>query len=670
MRRVLFPFALVLTSATLAGCPPAFVDQPTKVPFAPDGEDFWSAPFPSDLRIEDDGTTDIERWPGDWDNDLLTLWLRAADRRLTDGWGLQSGVFFRLPAGVDAGSLPDSPEASTAATSTVFLVDIDKDSPEYGRRFPLKVRELEEVDLYTPEHLLAVLPVFGFVRRPHTTYAAVITDGVLDEDGAALGRSRVFHDALTQAEGPDTPYAGHLQPLVDYCNDKGVDLNTIVGASVFTTYDPNRDLRTLVDYYESLDDPMLVEPWTVQEEYDAYQVLTARYEVPLYQTGNRPYAQPGQGLIVWGDDGFPVEQERQGVRLALTIPKQPQPEGGFPLTIYMHGSGGEYYQAINRGPREEIPEAPPAVAGEGPAEWLARRGIATVAFDYPLHGDRATPPDESGLKLYNILGNPDATVDNFNVAAAETTYLSRLMLDTRVDAALADTLDAGGASDGLIKFDPERLTAMGQSMGTTLGVATATVDPRIKGFLFSGAGGVLVEIAVTAVEPFPFRGTVEVLIELDDEDNLHVDHPLLHALQQLWDYVDPVVKARHISAEPFAGYAPRQVMMTAGVFDGYFFPRSQAALATNLGADLVGTEVEPILPDTLRLNGHRTADFPLRNNVNGATVGVVQFEAPHTLGHYVVFNQDGARFQYTCFLKSVGDEATIPGPAGLTDECP
>ena len=37
-------------------------------------------------------------------------------------------------------------------------------------------------------------------------------------------------------------------------------------------------------------------------------------------------------------------------------------------------------------------------------------------------------------------------------------------------------------------------------MGTTLGVAWATVDPRVDGLLFSGAGGILVEIAVTAVE--------------------------------------------------------------------------------------------------------------------------------------------------------------------------
>ena len=73
----------------------------------------------------------------------------------------------------------------------------------------------------------------------------------------------------------------------------------------------------------------------------------------------------------------------------------PMPEGGFPLTIYMHGSGGEWYQAINRGERPEIEDAPGPYAGTGPAEWLARRGVATLGFDYPFHGDRETRRNHS-----------------------------------------------------------------------------------------------------------------------------------------------------------------------------------------------------------------------------------------------------------------------------------
>ena len=44
----------------------------------------------------------------------------------------------------------------------------------------------------------------------------------------------------------------------------------------------------------------------------------------------------------------------QAVRLALTIPKMAQPADGFPLTIFMHGSGGNA-QAIDRSPLPEVP---------------------------------------------------------------------------------------------------------------------------------------------------------------------------------------------------------------------------------------------------------------------------------------------------------------------------
>ncbi|MCP4503205.1 MAG: hypothetical protein GY822_24985 [Deltaproteobacteria bacterium] len=273
----------------------------------------------------------------------------------------------------------------------------------------------------------------------------------------------------------------------------------------------------LAEWAELQPQSVLSSPWTVKEEYESYQVLTAEFDAPQIQSSARPYSGVGEGLIVYGDDGDPVIQETQSIRLALTVPKSAQPAGGFPLTIYMNGSGGEYYQAIHRGPIDENAprdEQDEPVPGTGPSEWLARRGVATLGFDFPFHGNRNNPPDTEGLMLYHLLGNIEATIDNFNVSGVELVLLSRLMTTVSVDASLADTLDAGEAADGLITFDPERLTAMGQSMGTTLGVAWATVGPRVKGLVLSGAGGILVDIAVNATKPFALRPLLEDLMGL------------------------------------------------------------------------------------------------------------------------------------------------------------
>lgn len=79
-----------------------------------------------------------------------------------------------------------------------------------------------------------------------------------------------------------------------------------------------------------------------------------------------------------------------------------------------------------------------------------------------------------------------------------------------------------------------------------------------------------------------------------------------------------------------------------------------------------------MLPETLALAGSGTLPYPLRKNTNGKTAGVVQYVAPFSLGHYVLFNQEGARHQYTCSLASVGTQAgaSIPASDSLSAPCP
>ena len=652
----------------------AFVDQPTQVAIVPQGDEFWDRPLPSDLRYEADGTVDLDRWPGATDSDLLRDWFGAANRRLRDGWGVTSGVFVRLSGPIEPTSLPGAAATSTEQGSSVFLLDIDPASPERGRRFPIDVTVTTSADRYTPENLLAAVPVFGFVRRERTQYALVITTDVRDQDGAPIGRSREFHNAF-ENEGAPQSIVEHFAPVRSALQAEGFDLSRVAGAAVFTTFDHSTDLVELAAWAEQLPAPALLEPWTLGETYDDYQVLTSSFEVPVIQRGTRPYTSQGEGVIERGPDGLPQVGGAQAVRLVLTVPRRPMPDDGFPLTLYMHGSGGEAYQAVDRGPvREDLPrsEQPPPSPGTGPAQWLARRGVASLGFDFPLHGTRHSPPDTSGLLLYNLFGNIDATIDNFTVSAMELTILSRLATTMTADPALSPTLDAGNAPDGLIRFDPERFTAMGQSMGTTIGSNWAAVDPRVRGVVFSGAGGMLVEIAVTAVEPVTLKAVAELALRFGPDEEVRLDHPVLHAAQNIWDLVEPVAKAERVLSNPYPGFAPRDVFMTAGFRDGYFHPRSQAAMAIAMGLSLVGDSVETILPERLALADRAPVDYPLRGNLSDRTAGVVAYDAPNINGHYVVFNQAGARYQYTCFLASVGSAGgpTLWAPGDDETACP
>ncbi len=663
------PWCLVGSSAACGGGAD-FVLRDTTVATDPAEGRFWSLPFPSDARLEVDGSYDFERFPAYGtnsplarSNELIGMWLDAAEARVQGGFGLSSGVFFPVSAPIDASSLPASPAQSLSFDASVFLVDVDENSPERGRFFPLDVVFNATGDRYAPPNLIAARVVFGFTRRPLTRYAAVITDSVLDASGLPLGRSPAFHAAFEGEDGADAALADDLGKLRAFLEAQDFDPSRVVGASVFSTLDHNALLLRLADWAESLPLPA-IEPWRRHESFESFEVLTSSMTVPVFQTGRRPYANIGEGRIEFEANGAPKVVGSQKVRLALTVPKGTRPGAGFPLTLYLHGSGSNWREATDRAPKPEdgsSPTMPPE--GRGPAEWLAQRGVATLGFDFPLHGNRHSPPDTSGLVFYNLFGNIDATIDNYHTTAVEMILLSRAILEQQIDL--------GAAGGGLIQFDPDRLTAMGQSMGTTLAVPWATVDRRVKGLVLSGAGGSLIEIAVTAIEPVTLGSFVERLVEMPEGEHLHIHHPLMHAFQHVWDLVDPIAKARYVTREPHPGMSPKHIFMSAGVRDGYFHPRAQAAMAVGLGIPLVGEAIEPILPEALGLDGRSTLPYPLGQTLGGRVAGVVQYAAPNNLGHYVLFNQEGARHQYTCFVASVGTGSeSISAPRGLMDPCP
>ena len=651
------------------GCDPAWEERPTQAHWDPSGG-FWDLPMPSDLRIESDNTWDFERWPGDWNAAMVAMWLEAGEEALQGKWGLSSGVFVTLSGELKPSTLPASAAASIEKGSSVYLIDIDASSSERGKRFPVEVSFDPVGDIYVPANRLAALPAPGFVRRPNTRYALVVTDAVTDATGQPLGRSKAFHDAFEQIEGPAQALTNFAE-LREALKADDEPLDQVVAASVFTTTDHEWMLKRLGAWAETQPVPALSQPWTMREEQfegSSYVLLTARISMPRIQLGNPPFSDASEGRIAWGEDGNPIIQRQQDMRLVLALPKSPQPEAGYPLTVYAHGSGGEWMQVVNRGPQDELDDAAVAEPGTGPSEWLARRGVATLGFDFPLHGDRNNPPDTSGLMLYNLTGNAGGTIANFNASAMELSLLTRYLLTAQLPSALVAGTDLGGQSSA--QFDPERLTGMGQSMGSTIGISWAAIDPRLKAIVLSGSGGSMAEIATEAVEPFDVQGVLQAFLQPGRP--IERNHPLLHAMQNVWDMVDPVTKANRLIAEPFEGIPAKHVLMPAGVTDGYFSPRAEAALAVNLKAPLVGPEVEPFLPASLRLSGQQATTYPVKHNIGGKTGAVIQYASQNTKGHYVLFNLDGARFQYTCFLASVGTPggARISAPAALDAPCP
>lgn len=626
----------VILALLVAACGDDYVERSTRVIYDPQGENFWDLPFPSDVG-RGNPTFALTELPVDFSTGVADMWLEAAQEVAEDGFGLASGAYLRTTSAIDPATLPANPAASLGVDASAYLVALE--GPARGRRIPLTASVLE-ADAYTPENVVALIPEPGFILQEHTRYAGILTDRVRDRSGEPLGRSREFHDGL-EALGLGLP---------------GKEKKRIAGAAVFTTGAPRNTMKRLAEWVEAQPGLVPSKPWTVLATFDDYVVIETAVSMPIFVTGTPPYIEEGELEIIWDASGMPSVAREETVPVAISIPRRAQPSDGFPLMLYLHGSGGRYTQFFTRGPRNQVPEhdSLEPEPGTGPALTMARRGIAVASFDFPQHGTRLPPGTQASF--LGIVSNAKGTVTEQLVGAAESLFISRFLADLELDPAVSNLIDPGAES--VVSFDDKRLTGFGQSKGSTIGVLWASVDPRADAFVFSGAGGLLIEIGTGAQEPYDAAALLALMLDLPEGTALTRTHPVLHAAQIAWDLSDPVIHGSVLANEA----SPRPVLMAAGNEDLYFSTNSQTALAVTLGVSIAGeTDLEE-WAQAMELAGRDSLQEPVLN-----PRVVVPFEAPHSLGHDVMFNQPEALYQWSCFLASAGENRTAALPKRKQD---
>ena len=136
--------------------------------------------------------------------------------------------------------------------SPILLIDIDRNSPERGRLFPIVAATPESDPFYVPEHLLAVSPYPGIVLQPNRRYAYIVRDSLKDANGQPLQTTDVFAQ-LRQGGIPQ----GHMRrkflayvlykPLWETLDQLGINRESVVVATVFTTGDVVAEMAQLSD---------------------------------------------------------------------------------------------------------------------------------------------------------------------------------------------------------------------------------------------------------------------------------------------------------------------------------------------------------------------------------------------------------------------------------------
>lgn len=628
-------------------------------------EHYYDLPTPLDSRLDAQGAPDVRGLPSSGNSLVEQLKAGAADLR---GFSTVSVSHFAFDDAV-AGSPGEVQHHATGSDADVWLVDVDPDSPDRARRYPL-ISSVPERDGYVAGPMLSVAPHPGVVLRENTTHAVLVLRRYGDAGGEPLGVPAGLREAL-RGRGP---LAETYAPLVALLPELGVDADDIAAANVFTTGDEVARLRDESELVRARYSPDIVLAGLADggADHERFCELTGTIELPQFQVGVPPWDE--QGFIERDASGLPVEQRTELVPVVVTVPKQPMPVGGYPLVVYAHGSGGLSTQVVDRGPvLEPGGERTP---GLGPSHVLAARGFATVGWAMPLNPERLEGADgREYLNINNLAAYPYTWRQSVHDQRLIYDALERLSIDPALLAQCAGPELPAGESE--YRLDASQLYQMGQSAGAQNATLLAPVEPRIAALAPTGSGGYFSVLVATGSLVGGNAGAVGLL--LGTTATLTHLHPALGLLQAVWEPSDPIVFAPRIGKRPLEGMPPRSLYVPVGEGDSFFPAPVFDAMAIAYDNEQAGENIVPSLQVELGVVGRDGfVDYPVANNRESSAGGaftsvMVQFRGDGLEDPHGVFAQlDEVKYQYSCFFVTHRERgvATVAAPATVDAPCP
>lgn len=628
-------------------------------------EHFFDHPFPSDLRKDASGKVVYEGFYDPFQSVILRDYV-AATKGLLDGFSPAAASYLRFSADVDPASLPKDPGASVLAEASVQLVDVDPASPERGKRRPIDTAFRAPAGVYIPKDTLAVLPLPGVPLRPKTRYALVATTALKTTRSVSFAPSTDLAEVLGSRPPTERTAATRklFDPALDELGRAGIGKEKIVHLTVFTTNDPTEELFKVADALKTQVPAPTAKDLVAKDQNASYDLYEGNYgPTPNYQSGDIPFAQKG-GAFVPGPDGTPVLQGTFDVRFAIAIPKPdkcPEPESGYPLVVYAHGTGGDYRSFLSR----------------SIAPILADACLASVGTDQIFHGTRpGAPPDSDPNKEGNIqllffnLNNPTAARTNGRQSAIDVAQETRLFAETgfRVPAEVS-------RSGKEVKIDGKKLLFYGHSQGGLNGPLFMAASPAVRGGVLSGTGSLITIALLEKTQPQPsVAGALKTLLSLTDPEEakeLDLFHPVVNLAQAIVDTTDPIHYMGRIIQRPRDGFAPKSIFETEGIGpdgkgDTYAPPHGIEVGSVALGLPRQAPGIFPRREAPFAGLGDVTVPpGGLSGNLaNGQASGVLAqyVPKPGSDGHFVAYDIPEAKSQIVKFLRNLADD-----PKGRVD---
>lgn len=636
---MLRPLALALSVVLFSACsddePAAPASEAATVAFDP-GADFaaegafFDFPYPSDLRLTKDGAPDVGPFPDPGVPILAGLKKGALDRK---GFPVVPVGYFRLTAK----PAPRDPKMLLlgGVSEPIVLVDVDPASPERGKTFPV-VAETPNPDRYAPEWMLSIATRPGIVLAPKRKYAFYIRRDVGLEGGGELAPAAGLEDARVR---------DLFAPFWETVDTLGVPRDRIAAATVFTTGDVVGESAALGDKVVAAYTPDITD---LALEPDAGGLrpsmchVRGKIVLPQFQKGTPPF--DTEGLFEVGPDGAPIKQRDETVPVSIAVPRTPMPAGGYPLVVYIHGSGGVARQFVDGGGNDE---------GDGESVWpgvvLTERGFGVAGIAMPISPERLP-----GANDYGYI-NPDNLVairDTFRQGVLETrifiTALERLRIPASVVAGCS-------AETNEIRF-AEGIHVQGQSMGGMYTNLVSAADPRVKVAVPTGAGGYWIYFLLETSFVENIGGLLSVVLKTSER--MSFMHPALHVGETAIEAADSIVSANRIAQRPLPGHPARFIYEPVGKDDSYFPTQIYDAMVLSYGHPRAGDEIWPSMNEAQKLVGKdAVVPYPVKANLvseNGSPyTGVVVQYADDTFDSHQIYRRlPAVQHQYACFHET------------------
>jgi len=488
---------------------------------------------PTGLRLAIAVPTDIP-FP---EQDILAGSIEEAN--FADGWSPTGITSVSLSGEIDPDTLPSSPEESLDPLSTIAWFDITPGAPTEGERIPFKVeqRVLENPAAPGDGERLSLIPSGRL--QPGGVYALVVSNRILDAEGAPLLPSEAFQASLS-AEG----LAG-LTSNATAVRDVALSTLDAINRNAAIPYDTN--------------DVALVLRMSIRSG----EVLTADFEQMAELSRERPLPEftltSIEESVVLGIGGFVrgkidvtsylnplntnlLNRDSQGnivaagsksLDVVIALPRNPPPGELPPVIAFLSGSPGSAEDLLLLGNAQGVDGVRPLQAGYA---------IASVSID-----DLADAP----VILEDVppINGPAGVVGGRAALGLQNAYEVLEFLRWLKAQDSFDFFPAGG--DGVADFDPSWIGYFGVSAGANRGMVALPYTTDVDAAVLSVGGRRTTErlnfsgfsLSDQTLEGFVGRGsrltpnTVAALAPLS-EISVDAETPLNHVPRHFQDPID------------------------------------------------------------------------------------------------------------------------------------